>query len=110
MSDYVLIRTTVPTRELGQTIADHLVSRHLAVSVHVKGPTEATYSWQDQVHHSQEWDCEIRTRAEARSQVEELIREHHPYEVVEIFVLEMDVGDPHLKAWLDRYVRAGGAF
>jgi periplasmic divalent cation tolerance protein len=109
MPDYVLLRTTVPTRELGQTLAERLVARRLAASVHVKGPTESTYWWREQVRHVEEWDCEIRTLAKARPRVEELIRELHPYEVAEVFALEIDVADPELRAWLEDNVRVGGA-
>ena len=104
MSDYILVRTTVPTRELARQIADALLSRRLAASVHVNGPTESRYWWQGEIRRGEEWVCEIRTTTRARAPVEELVRELHPYELPELFATAMLIDDPELEAWLDQHI------
>ncbi len=98
---YLLLRVTVPDRALAQTLADALVEARFAASVQIIGPIASTYRWRGQIHHAEEWACEIRTRAALRDQIELEIRARHPYELPEILALPLDIADPALIAWLE---------
>lgn len=103
MSDFLLIRTTMPTRNHADALAETLVKARLAVSVHVHGPLFSTYWWQDQVHREEEWGCEIRTHVRLRQQLEMVINEQHPYELPECFAVPVSVTDPRLIEWWETY-------
>lgn len=103
MSEFLLLRTTMPTRQHADALADSLVEARLAVSVHVRGPVSSTYWWQDAIHREREWDCEIRTHQRLRKQVEAVIHAKHPYELPECFAIPVSIDDPRLKSWWERY-------
>lgn len=105
MPAFVLIRVAVPSHELARRIAAELLGSRLAASVHIIGPVETLYWWQDAVHEGREYSCEIRTRADRRADIEALIRRLHPYELPELLTLDIDVSDPALRDWIDTYSR-----
>lgn len=102
MPEFIQVLTTVGTRDEARRIADALVERRLAGCVHIAGPIESVYRWQEKIETAAEWQCWIKTRRDHYAAVESVIRELHPYEVPEILVLPILTGSqPYLK-WLEQ--------
>ena len=103
MSSPILLRVSTPNWEVARTIADQLVTRRLAAAVHIIGPVETTYWWQDKIENGLEWACEVRTREALKDQVVALITDLHPYEVPEVFFQRIQSATAEYQAWLTQY-------
>ena len=100
MTDILEVRTTLPSREQANELARRLVEARLAACVQVLGPLESTYRWEGKVEQAQEWLCVMKTTQSSYCQLEQAIREFHPYEVPEILATQVSSGsEPYLK-WL----------
>jgi myo-inositol catabolism protein IolS len=103
MDEVILVRVTTPDREVADLITHALVSRRLCASVHVSGPSDSTYWWNDAVHQAREYVCEARTRRGCLAMVRAAIRELHPHEVPEILVSEVEAGTEETARWVQQY-------
>ena len=96
----IQISTTVDSEDAARELASRLVDARLAACVQVLGPIVSTYRWENRVETAAEWLCLIKTRADRFPDVEEAIREHHPYDVPEIVACPIVHGsDPYLQ-WI----------
>lgn len=105
MDSVLLVRVTIPDREVADRIAKDLLDRRLCASVHVSGPTDSRYWWNGALHRASEWACEARTRPQCLAMVRTTIEELHPYEVPEILVSEVQAGTAAYVRWLQEYAR-----
>ncbi|MBT8421383.1 MAG: divalent-cation tolerance protein CutA [Gammaproteobacteria bacterium] len=103
MASFILLRVSTPNQEIAGAIAEELVGKHLAASVHVTGPIDTTYWWKDRIHDGVEWQCEARTHESLECRVMQVIANLHPYEVPEIFSQKLQAITPEYEAWLTRY-------
>jgi periplasmic divalent cation tolerance protein len=92
--------TTIDSETGAQTIARTLVERRLAACVQVSGPISSTYWWQGKLETAQEWTCAAKTRKELYTDVEEALREIHPYDEPEIIALPIENGSQGYLAWI----------
>jgi periplasmic divalent cation tolerance protein len=88
MSDVVLMLTTVPSIEGGETIARDLVEARLAACVNVLPAMTSTYRWKGRVEQEREQQLVIKTSAALVAAVQEWLLANHPYETPELLVLE----------------------
>ena len=96
----IQIETTMADRADAQRIATALVAKRLAACVHVDGPIDSMYRWEDTIEEQQEWRLTIKTRAELYDEVEAAIRELHPYDEPEILATAIVTGSPTYLKWL----------
>lgn len=108
MSPFLLLHVSVPDRELAQAMARELVERRLAASVHVTGPAETVYWWQNEIRHGNEWSCRFRTHELLKDRVVDVIEAMHPFDVPEIFSQEIHPATPEYEAWLMQYAAGSG--
>ncbi len=94
----LIVLTTVPDPEAGERIARSLIERRLAACVSILAPCQSVYRWEGLVEATNEVPLLIKTTAGRYAQVEETIREQHPYELPEIVALVAERG---LAAYLD---------
>ena len=64
------------------------------------GPITSTYRWNDGIETAEEWLCLIKSRQDLYRQLEEAIREIHPYDVPEILATPVLSGNPSYLDWL----------
>jgi len=105
MTDYIQVVTTTERQEDAEAIARRLVEARLAACVQIVGPVSSTYRWQGQIETAREWQCWAKSRRELYGQIEEAIRQIHPYDVPEILALPILAGSPAYLAWLDEEVQ-----
>ena len=105
MSDYIQMVTTTNSTDLARRIADTLVKEKLAACVQISGPIYSVYEWKDEIQHTDEWTCFIKTRRELFPQVEERIKALHPYEGPEIIALPILEGSRDYLDWINQVVK-----
>jgi periplasmic divalent cation tolerance protein len=106
MTEYIEVHTPIDSQEGAQKMANAIVSRRLAACVQVSGPIISTYWWQGKMEQAQEWVCTAKTRAELYSQLEQAIREVHPYDVPEILAVKVVAGNPDYLTWVSQETSA----
>lgn len=107
MSEYIQVVTTTEKEEDARRIARSLVERRLAACVQVLGPVTSTYRWQGAIETAREWQCWAKSRRELFEQIDEAIRQIHPYEVPEILALPIVAGSQSYLAWLEAETELG---
>ena len=100
MTEYIEVRTALPTREGANTIAQHLVRERLAASAQVSGPIESVYWWRGEMVHAQEWLMTAKTRLPLYQAVEQAIRHLHSYEEPGIIALPIIAGSTSYFSWI----------
>lgn len=98
--EVLLVLSTVPDRETGRKIADHLVEYRLAACVNLLPAIDSTYRWQNAVQRDSENLLMIKTTRTAYPAMEAAVRRLHPYELPEIIAVPVAAGLPDYLAWV----------
>lgn len=100
MTGLVLILTTIPEGDLGDTIARTLVEERLAACVNICPPMTSFYRWRGAVEREIERQIVIKTASERVPAVQARLAELHPYELPEFVVLAVADGSTAYLAWV----------
>jgi periplasmic divalent cation tolerance protein len=98
METFAVVLTNLPDRDAALALARALVERRLAACVNVLAGCTSVYRWKGAIESADEVPVLIKTRLSLYPQVEQAIRELHPYELPEIVVLPLHGG---LQGYLD---------
>lgn len=101
MSDYILVHTSIDSKEVADKIADAVVEQRLAACCWVVGPFETRYWWQGKIDHATEWTCQMKTRVDLYDGLEKTIKALHTYEEPEIIATPIVVGSQSYLQWID---------
>jgi len=101
MTEYVIVATTIDSKDGAQKIAEAIVHRRLAACAQVSGPITSTYWWQGNLEHSEEWVCTAKTRQELYHALEQVIRENHSYDTPEIVATQIVAGSTSYLNWIE---------
>ena len=105
MTEYIQVFTTTDKKENARDIAREIVQKRLAACVQIVGPIASVYWWDNNIEDSEEWLIIIKSRKTLYKDLEEAIKEIHPYEVPEIMALQVIAGSQGYLDWIDREVR-----
>jgi periplasmic divalent cation tolerance protein len=108
MPDYIQVVTTTEHRDDAQRIAERLVEGRLAACVQIVGPISSTYHWHGKIETAQEWQCWAKSRRDLYDEIEQAIRQIHPYEVPEILAIPVLAGSASYLFWLEGEVKREG--
>ncbi len=100
MNDPLVVLTTVESREQAESIARLLVEDELAACVQIVGPVTSIYRWEGRVETAGELLLLIKTRSGIYPDLEQKIRENHPYRTPEILALPVQSGFEGYLSWL----------
>ena len=100
MTNTVLILTTVPEGDLGETIARRLIDERVAACVNVCAPMTSLYRWRGVVEREAERQLVIKTTREHVLAVQACIAELHSYELPEFMVLAVADGSTAYLDWV----------
>jgi periplasmic divalent cation tolerance protein len=98
---YLQVTTTTESRSDAESIADVLLDQRLAACVQIIGPIQSQYHWKGKREKSEEWLCLVKTRENLYKQVEEAIKNNHPYDVPEIIAVPIIAGSTEYLQWLE---------
>ena len=101
MDAYISIFCTVPSKEIGITIADNLVKGGIAACVNIVPGVTSLYTWKGEFCTDSELLLIIKTREEKFELVRNKISELHPYEVPEIISFAIKNGNNAYLNWID---------
>ncbi len=104
---FLQVFVTVPSRELGTSIASQLVREQLAGCVQLVGPILSVYRWQGQVESGEEWLLLMKTDAATWPTLRDRVAALHPYDVPEILGVPISEGHPPYLRWLAESLSRG---
>jgi len=102
MTEAIQVVTTAATKTDAQAIATAVVGKRLAACAQVIGPITSTYWWQGKIETAEEWQCVMKSRQDLYDELEQAIRQVHPYEVPEILAFPVVLGSQDYLEWMDR--------
>ena len=102
MTDVVIVLTTVPEGDLGDTIARRLIEERVAACVNVCAPMTSFYRWHGVVERETERQLVIKTTREHVPRVQASIAELHSYELPEFMVIAVADGSAAYLDWVGR--------
>jgi periplasmic divalent cation tolerance protein len=95
-----MVFVTVPSAQVGESLARALVGARLAACGNLVGPVRSYYHYQGAYEEGEEFLLLLKTQ---ETLVEQLVREillHHPYETPAIEVVKVDRTTPATWAWI----------
>jgi periplasmic divalent cation tolerance protein len=96
---FLLVLTGTSSRDEAQVIAEAAIEQRLAAAAQVIGPVTSTYRWEEQVTHTEEWLCLLKTSASLYESVEQTIRSLHSYKLPGILAIPIAAGSAPYLAW-----------
>lgn len=99
MTKLMLGWTTVPTKEVGRDIAQGLLNAKLVACVHIEGPVTSLFNWNDELEQAEEYRLSIKFPMGNEGEIENWIKNHHPYELPQWFAIEVDHVSKEYQAW-----------
>ncbi len=105
MSEALVVLTTVEKQEDGVRLARLLLERKLAACAQVLAPMISIYRWRGEVEQSGEVLLLIKTTRAVYQELEEAIKQNHPYETPEVIALPVETGSNDYLSWLDSSIK-----
>ena len=106
--DTLVVLVTVPSTDVGTTMARTLVEEHLAACVNVVPGVRSIYFWEGRLQDEGEALLVVKTGRERYLALQRRILALHPYSVPEILALPVESGSPAYVAWVRESVGTGG--
>lgn len=101
MSEYILIFSTISSKDEADKLAKTLVDQKLAACVNIIRGISSIYEWKDKICIDDEILLLIKSRKDLFDEIKSAIISLHPYELPEIISIPIIDGlDPYLK-WID---------
>lgn len=100
---YLLVLTTVGTRQFATDLAQSIVGARLAACVQMQA-VQSVYRWKGEVSNEPEWLLAIKTTEGRYAELERHIRAHHSYETPEIVRLPITGGSREYLNWVSECV------
>jgi periplasmic divalent cation tolerance protein len=100
---YILVLTTVGTRQFANGLARSIVEARLAACVQIQS-VQSVYRWKGDIANEPEWLLAIKTVDRLYAVLERHIRANHSYQTPEIVRLPITGGSADYLAWLSASV------
>ncbi|TXI89075.1 MAG: divalent-cation tolerance protein CutA [Burkholderiaceae bacterium] len=97
---YLAVFTSVAKRVEAQNLARSILDQRFAACVQIS-EIESLYHWNGNIQNDTEYRVMFKTDVNHYAQLEQAIREVHPYELPAIYALPMEAIDPAFAAWVD---------
>ena len=102
-SHYGLMLTTTSSHEEAKALAQRLLENHLAACVNYFR-VDSLYRWQGSLQQDAEWQLIIKTDLRLQNAIEEIIIQHHSYELPELIIIPIVGGSSAYLGWLGQQV------
>jgi periplasmic divalent cation tolerance protein len=97
----MVILITAGSEEEAHKIAESLVKRKKAACVNIVPRVDSLFWWKDGLNSTQENLLLVKTKESLFSEIVELVKRMHSYEVPEIIALPIIAGSEDYLKWLD---------
>jgi periplasmic divalent cation tolerance protein len=101
----VVIFVTTGSEPEAHKIADLLLTKRKAACVNIVPRVESSFWWQGKLDSAQESLLIIKTRASLLSEIVDLVKASHSYDVPEIIAMPIIDGNEDYLKWIDDEVR-----
>jgi len=101
-SQYQFIFVSTSNPDNAAQIARALVEAKAAACVSILPAIRSIYRWKDEIQDDNETLLMIKGRVDATDRVEEIVRQHHPYEVPEMVAIPWSQGHAPYLHWLEK--------
>jgi periplasmic divalent cation tolerance protein len=98
---HIIVYITVPSREVGQQIAETLLEGKLVACVNIIPEISSIYHWQSAVEQDDELLLIAKTRTALFDRLATTVKRIHPYEVPEVIAMPIVSGSNEYLAWID---------
>jgi periplasmic divalent cation tolerance protein len=102
---FILVLTTVGTRQFANDLAQSVVEARLAACVQIQS-VQSVYRWKGRVCAEPEWLLTIKTTDARYAELAHHILANHSYETPEILRLPIEGGSAGYLDWIGECVRA----
>jgi periplasmic divalent cation tolerance protein len=100
-ADHIVVLITTGTQEEARKIAELLVDRKKAACVSIVPRVHSFFPWEGRLESAQESLMVVKTKASLFTEIVELVKTVHSYEVPEIVALPIVAGSEDYLKWLD---------
>ena len=100
MSNAVIVLTTYPDEAGAVALARELVTSGLAACVNILPEMTSVYRWKGELEQGREYQMVIKTSPARRHDVEQRVKNSHPYSLPEILVIEPVTGSQSYLSWI----------
>jgi periplasmic divalent cation tolerance protein len=100
MTDVVLVLTTVPVGDQGESLARRLIEDRLAACVNVLAPMTSFYRWNGNIDRDVERQLVIKTTADRVAEIRSRVTILHSYELPEFLIVPVADGSPSYLDWV----------
>jgi periplasmic divalent cation tolerance protein len=98
---YIIILITVPSKEVGEEIAQKLLEDKLAACVNILPAIDSHYIWKGEICNDEELLLIVKSRFELfKTEIIPAVKSLHPYEVPEIIALPIIAGNLEYLDWI----------
>jgi periplasmic divalent cation tolerance protein len=109
MEECIIVFCAMPDEATADHIATMLVEKQAAACCSIVPQIRSIYRWQDKIEAQDEFLVIIKSVAQNFTQIERIIKEHHPYDVPEILSVKAHQGhEPYLN-WINQSIRVSYA-
>jgi periplasmic divalent cation tolerance protein len=105
MSVPLLITTAFESRADAEKMATILLEKRLIACAQVSAPVSSSYWWQGKIVSSVEYCLVMKSDESLYDELEQLIRELHPYETPEIIATVITRLSEDYRQWLEKELR-----
>jgi periplasmic divalent cation tolerance protein len=98
---HIIVYITVPSREVGQQIADALLEGKLVACVNIVPEISSIFHWQGSIEQDDELLLIAKTRAALFDRLATTVKRIHPYDVPEVIAMPIVAGSNEYLAWID---------
>ena len=98
---HIVIYCTVPSKDVGKNIANHLVKNDLAACVNIVPGITSIYFWEGKECEDEELLLIIKSKDSLFDKIKESILSIHPYDVPEIISLQIKDGNNPYLDWIN---------
>lgn len=105
MDQICVVTTVVDSRSVADVLAATAIAGRMAACAQVGGPVDSTYWWQSRMETTREWSVWFKTAPDRVEALVAQVRTAHPYEVPEVLISWVEVGNPYYSAWVHEQTR-----
>jgi periplasmic divalent cation tolerance protein len=98
----IAVLTNLPDSDSAFNLARELVQLRLAACANVLAPATSFYFWEGRIEQATEFPVLIKSAQSRYAELEEAIRERHPYDLPEIIAWPIEAGLPEYLRWVEQ--------
>ncbi len=100
MEKVAIVSTTFSSTEEAKDTATKILQKRLAACVQLSDKIQSFYWWKNAIEHSDEYLLTLKTRESLVHELEEYLKEIHPYDTPEILCNLVDRSEADYLGWV----------